>query len=215
MMHKIREKIIQHGCMMLDSGLIVGTWGNISARIPETNCIAITPSGRNYRNLQTEDIPILDLLGNSIEGACKPSSENALHLAIYNQRPDVQAIIHTHSTYATACAVAHVAIPPIVEDLIQLVGGGVDIADYAICGSNELANNAVAALGEKNAVLLANHGVVGCGISLHEAKIACELVEKTAKIFILANQLSGEVNVLDDKDIKTMHDFYLKQYRQK
>lgn len=111
-------------------------------------------------------------------------------MEIYSAHPDIQAIIHTHSIYATACAVAYQAIQPIVEDLVQLVGGGVAVAEYAICGSDQLAKNAVEALGENNAVLLANHGVVGCGINLHEARIVCEVVEKSAQIFICANQFT-------------------------
>lgn len=212
---QIKAEIIKYGCMLLDSGLIVGTWGNLSARIPGTDYVAITPSGRNYRTLSLEDIVILNVFGEVIEGELKPSSESALHLEIYKARPDIQSVIHTHSIYATACAVAKQAIPPIVEDLVQLVGGGVAVAEYAICGSDQLAQNAVKALGENNAVLLANHGVVGCGTNLHEAKVACEVVEKSAQIFICANQFTGGAQQINDKDVEIMHDFYLKYYRQR
>lgn len=211
----IKSEIIKYGCMLLDSGLIVGTWGNLSTRVPNTDYVAITPSGRNYRTLSIEDIVVLNLSGNVIEGKLKPSSESAMHLEIYNARSDIQSVIHTHSIYATACAVAKQEIPPIVEDLVQLVGGGVAVAEYAICGSDQLAKNAVKALGENNAVLLANHGVVGCGTNLHEAKVACEVVEKSAQIFICANQLTGGAQRINDKDVEIMHDFYLKNYRQR
>jgi ribulose-5-phosphate 4-epimerase/fuculose-1-phosphate aldolase len=212
---QIKAEIIKYGCMLLDSRLIVGTWGNLSARIPNTDYIAITPSGKDYRTLTLEDIAVLSLSGKFIEGNFKPSSESALHLEIYNARSDIQAIVHTHSIYATACAVANQAIPPIVEDLVQLVGGGVAVAEYAICGSDQLAKNAVKALSENNAVLLANHGVVGCGTNLHEAKVACEVVEKSAQIFICANQFTGGAQRINEKDVEIMHDFYLKYYRQR
>ena len=211
---KTRKSIIEFGCMLLDNGLIVGTWGNLSARVDGTDYIAITPSGRNYRSLESEDIVVVDLEGTIISGDLKPSSEMALHLAIYKSRPDINAVIHTHSVIASACAVARQAIPPIVEDVVQLVGGTVKVAEYALNGSNQLAQNAVTALGENNAVLLANHGVVGCGTNLNEAKVACELVEKAAQIYIYANQLPGGAKVLADDDVAVMHDYYLKYYRQ-
>jgi L-fuculose-phosphate aldolase len=213
--NQIKTEIIKYGCMLLDSKLIVGTWGNLSARIPNTDYVAITPSGKDYRTLSLEDIAVLNLSGKFIEGNFKPSSESALHLEIYSARPNIQAIIHTHSIYATACAVAYQAIPPIVEDLVQLVGGGVAVAEYAICGSDQLAKNAVEALGENNAVLLANHGVVGCGTNLHEAKVACEVVEKSAQIFICANQFTCGAQKINDDDVEIMHDFYLNHYRQR
>jgi len=208
----IRSEIIRYGCDLLDHGLIVGTWGNLSARIPNTCWIAITPSGRNYRTLSPEDVVIVDMDGKLVEGNLKPSSELALHLAIYRARADISAVIHTHSIFASACAVARQAIPAIVEDLVQVVGGSVDVAEYALMGTGELAENTVRALGKKNAVLLANHGVVGCGSNLNEAMTACQLVEKTAQIYIYANQIGG-AKVLSDKDVTIMHKGYMEHYR--
>lgn len=210
--NNFRLQVIKAGHELLKKGLVAGTWGNISSRIPESNLIAVTPSGCNYLNLSEKDIVIVDLEGNVIDGTLKPTSELLLHLTIYNARKDVQAIVHTHSVFASALAVAHKSIPPIIEDLVQLAGGSVDVAQYALPGTNELAQNAVKALGTKNAVLMANHGAVGCGQSLREAMTACELVEKSAQIYIYANQIGG-ANVLSDNDIKIMHDFYKEHYR--
>jgi len=211
---KIKTEILAVGCAMLEKGLVAGTWGNISARIPGTALIAVTPSGKGYREITATDIVVVDGSGIIIEGSFKPSSELPLHLAIYNARPDIQAIVHTHSIFASACAVAHKAIPPIIEDLVQLVGGSVDVATYALPGTDILAQNVVATLGKKNAVLMANHGVVGCGQSLAEGMIACELVEKAAQIFIYANQIGG-AQVLNNEDIEVMHNFYIECYRQR
>ncbi len=211
---QIKNQILKIGCDMLDKGLIAGTWGNISARIPGTEFIAVTPSGRGYRDLRASDIVVVDVRGAVVEGELKPSSELPLHLAIYQGRCDVQAIIHTHSIFASACAVAHKSIPPIIEDLVQLVGGGVDVAAYALPGTEGLAQNAVAALGNKNAALMANHGMIGCGQSLDEAMMACELVEKAAQIFIYANQIGG-AQVLGAEDIDVMHKFYVEYYRKR
>ena len=125
-----------------------------------------------------------------------------------------RSVLSSLAIFASACAVARHEIPPIVEDVVQLVGGTVKVAEYALNGSIKLAQNAVTALGENNAVLLANHGVVGCGTNLNEAKVACELVEKAAQIYIYANQLPGGAKVLADDDVAIMHDYYLKYYRQ-
>ena len=209
---EIRAKILKTGCALLDKGRGASTWGNISARIPHTDLLAITPSGRNYRSLVKDDLVIINKEGKTVEGHLPPSSELPLHLAVYQARSDIQAIVHTHSVFASSCAVAHKNIPPIIEDLVQLIGGGVDVAEYALPGTSALAGNAVKALGEKNAALLANHGVLGCGGSLTEAMTACELVEKAAQIYIYAAQL-GTVNLLSGKDIDVMHQFYLEHYR--
>lgn len=212
--NEIRKELIKTGHLLLDKGLVAGTWGNISVRIPDTSHILITPSGRNYRTLTCEDLAMVDANGNLLSGKYKPSSELPLHLAIYEARTDIKSIVHTHSIFASALAVARRSIPPIIEDLIQLAGGSIDVADYALPGTPELAQNTVYALGEKNAALMANHGVVGCGQSLTEAMTACELVEKSAQIYLYANQLGG-AHVLSEKDVTVMHEFYVKQYRQR
>lgn len=210
----IRLRVIEAGIKLLDKGLVAGTWGNISARIAGTNLMVVTPSGRNYRELTESDIVVTDGEGNIVEGKLKPSSELPMHLAIYQARPDVSAIIHTHSVFASSCAVARRPIPPIIEDLVQLAGGSIEVADYALPGTNKLAQNVVHSLGGKGAVLLANHGVVCCGKNLNEAMLGCELVEKAAQIYIYATQIGGAV-ALSDEDVKTMHDFYLDHYRRR
>ena len=209
--NQLRADIVAAGVELLKKGLVAGTWGNISARCSQTGLVAITPSGRSYTTLTPDDIIILDKCGNIHEGRWTPSTELPLHLAVYKARPDVQAVVHTHSIFASACAVARKAIPPILEELVQVVGGAVEVAAYAAPGTECLAQNAVAALGRKNAVLLANHGDIGCGQSLREAMLACELVEKAAQIYIYANQLGGAA-ILSEADVADMHEFYRAHY---
>lgn len=209
----IKSQIIRTGSSLLAKKLVTGTWGNISSRVPNSDYIAITPSGRNYLTLVPNDIVLVDERGTVIEGNLKPSSEMEVHLSIYRVRKDVNAVIHTHSVFASACAVAGKPIPPIIEDLVQNVGGSVDLAQYALPGTKKLAHQVLAALGSKNAALMANHGVVCCGHSLDECMLASELVEKAAQIYIYANTL-GNVQVLSPDDIDVMHKFYLTDYRQ-
>ena len=209
---ELKQSVVLYGKKMAERGLVAGTWGNISVRNDAGNRIVITPSGRPYSELTPEDIVVVDADGNLLEGR-RPSSELPLHLAIYASRTDVRAIVHTHSLFATACAVAGVAIPPCLEELVQVVGGSVDVARYALPGTTELAQHAVEALGDKTAALLSNHGAIACGPSLKEALLIAELVEKAAHIHAIAGQLGGGRR-LSDEDVQLMRRSYVEKYRQ-
>lgn len=211
---EISKNIIETGIDILSASLTVGTWGNISCRVPGKDSIAITPTGMNYDALLPEDIVFLDLQGNRVSGVRKPSIEVPMHLAIYNVREDVQAIVHTHSIYATAMAVARKEIPGAIEDLVQIVGGNVRVSDYALPGTEQLGCNTVQALQGRNAVLLANHGMLGVGRDLKEALKVCQIVEKSAHIVAVA-QLIGGVTELSQDDICAMRKFYLEAYGQR
>jgi len=168
----------------------------------------------DYLTLQIEDLLVIDLEGQVVEGLRKPSTEMPLHLALYRARADIGAVVHTHSIYASTCAVTRVAIPAMVEDMVQLIGGGIDVAPYALTGTEELAEGAVQALGNKNAVLLANHGPVAVGRNLDEAVKVAFMVEKSAQIFVFARSL-GQPVPLEARDIEIMRDAYLNRYGQK
>ncbi len=210
---ELRHIVVEAGRQMSGLGLVAGTWGNISMRNSVAGPIAITPSGRPYNEISASDIVILDNEGQVIEGK-KPSSETPLHLAIYNARPDVRGIVHTHSLYATACAVAGVSIPPCLEELVQAVGGGVEVAAYALPGTTALADAVVSALSDRSAALMSNHGVVACGPTLREALLVAQLVEKAAHIHTIATQLGG-IRRLSDEDICLMRNFYREKYMQR
>jgi L-fuculose-phosphate aldolase len=211
---EIRKKVVETGIEILSTKLTVGTWGNISCRVSGEDCIAITPTGMSYDSLVPEDVVLLDLSGKTINGARKPSIEVPLHLAIYNAREDVQAIVHTHSVYATAMAVARRDIPGAIEDLVQIVGGNVRVNEYALPGTKQLGINTVKALEGRNAVLLANHGMLGVGRDLQEALKVCQIVEKSAQI-VLFSQFIGGVVELSQDDIDGMRKFYHEVYGQR
>lgn len=212
--YKERKAIVETGKEMLRSSMTVGTWGNISKRVGEKDFFAITPSGIDYNEIKPEDIVILDLDGNIVDGKKTPSIEKHLHRYLYKSRDDIKAVVHTHSIYASAMAAARKAIPGSMEDLVQIVGGSVDVADYDLPGSEDVAQNAVEALGEKDGVLLANHGVVGVSRDLPGALKICQIIEKSARITIAAESVGGVVELNDD-DIDFMRDFYLNKYGQK
>lgn len=211
---KTRKRIVEKGIEIITKNLTVGTWGNISSRVPGKNYIAITPTGMSYDTLVPEDIVVLDIEGTIISGTRKPSIEVPLHLSIYKAREDVQAIIHTHSAYASAMAVARKEIPGAIEDLVQIVGGNVRVNEYALPGTELLGLNTVKALEGRNAVLLANHGMLGVGRDLEEALKVCQVVEKSAQIILFAQLLGGAVE-LSQEDIDGMRNFYLQGYGQR
>ena len=205
-----RQQIVAAGLKMIEQKMIAGSWGNLSIKI-NTSCCAITPSGRSYDSLNTGDVIVVDMQGNKIVGTLIPSSETPLHLAVYEAIPEAQAIVHTHSIYASACAAMHKPIPALIEDLVQIIGGSVDVAEYALPGTEALAANAIKALQNKKAALLANHGVVCWGSSLNSALMTAEIVEKAAQIYCICETMGG-AKLLPESDIAVMHDFYKQHY---
>lgn len=208
-----RKEVIEIGLEMVKTNLVVGTWGNISRRIDE-NLMAITPSGMDYDSLKPEDIVIVDMEGNVVEGDRKPSIEYIMHMEIYKDRDDINGIVHTHSIYCTAFAAARMGIPACLDDLVQIVGGNVRVAKYALPGTMDLAKNVVNALEERNAVILSNHGAVAGGRDLKEALKTALVLEKSAQAAIFAETIGGVVP-LRRKEIESMRDFYLNEYGQR
>ncbi len=208
-----RKAIIAMGRQMIAAGLAVGTWGNISCRVG-ADLIAITPSGVEYTSLQEQDIVVMSLDGQVVDGNLRPSTEHPLHRQIYRDRPDVAAVVHSHSVYASAMACARKPIPAAVEDLVQIVGGDVPVADYHLPGTQALATAVSAALARRDGVLLANHGVVGVGATVAEALRVCAVIEKAAHIAIVAQAVGGVVE-LEQADIDAMRSYYKKNYGQR
>lgn len=191
-------------------GLVAGSNGNASLRLSgdqyEGN-ILITPAQRPYRQLAPLDLVVIDLEGEPVEGEFLPSSEAALHLTLYKARQDVGAIIHTHSPFASVTAVAGLEIPPIVDEMVMKIGGSVMVADYGFPSSEELAKAACETLGERNAALLRNHGLVGVGPTAWDALEVCQLVERIAQIFVYATML-GKANSLPPEIINIEQDLF-------
>ena len=197
-----RRAVLEAAQEMAALGLVVGTSGNVSMRVDansdERELMAITPSGIEYDILNTEDILVTDMNIEPAEGDGVPSSEAMLHAEIYRHRRDVGAVMHTHSAFATAVAVAGLDIPPIIDEMVLTVGGEVKVAEYAFPSSEALAANVREALGGRNAALMRNHGVVGVGADLREALKVCELVEHAARVMVYASMLGGATSLPSD-----------------
>jgi L-fuculose-phosphate aldolase len=182
-----RKAVLDAARRMSEKGFVVGTAGNVSMRLADhggKGLMAITPTSRYYDTIGVDDIAVVDFNGQLVEGEISPSVEIMLHIGVYKARKKVNAVIHSHPVLSSAFAVSGMEIPPIVEDQVTYLGGGIKVAEYAISGSEDLVKNALAALGPRNAVLLANHGAVCVGRDMREAFTNCEMLEKTAKIYI-------------------------------
>lgn len=202
--------VLEAGRKMAEKGLVVGKSGNVSLRLPSEGgreLLAITPTSKYYDLLSVDDIQVIDFEVEPIEGNLIPSVETMLHIGIYQARKNINAVIHTHSVFASAIAVAGKEIPAILDDQVTFIGGEIKLTKYALPGSQELVDNTLAALGERNAVLLPNHGAVGIGRTMRDAFNVCELLEKAAKIYFYA-LASGKVNPLPAEAVEIEKAFF-------
>jgi L-fuculose-phosphate aldolase len=181
---------------MSESGLVVGTSGNVSTRTPD-GAVLVTPSGLAYAAMEPEDVVLVDLDGTVVEGSFEPSVETPMHTGILRARPEIGGIVHTHARYSTTLACLNWEIPPIHYMLAVLSDEGrVPLARYATYGTEELARNATDALGSSHtACLLSNHGTIAVGGSVTEAYVSTELLEEMAELYYRA-RTAGEPVVL-------------------
>ncbi len=196
-MDAAKRRVAEVARKMAELGLVSGTSGNVSARLPDA-LFAITPMGRSYEGMSADDIVVVDGDLYPVEGDLIPSSESLLHVAIYEARPDVGGIVHTHAVYSSAVAVAGLGIPPIVDEMVVALGGEVRVSDYAPPASEELAERVCAALGNRDAALIRNHGAVAVGATPEAALDASILTERAAKIFVMSSIL-GRPTALPDE----------------
>ena len=203
---KLRKQIIETAIAFNTSGLSVGTSGNLSVRTPQG--YFITPTGIPYIQLKEADIVEMDLKGNIIHGDLKPSSEWQFHQGIYQAREEINAIVHIHSDYATGIACTRQDIPAFHYMVAKAGGDSIRCAEYATFGSEALSENAVKALEDRRACLLANHGMIILGEDLDSAYKLAEEVENLAKQYCISKQL-GEVVLLDDDEM----DLNLKKFK--
>lgn len=216
MMENWKRSVIDAGIRMLDEGITVGTWGNVTLRDPETNYVYLSPSGMPYRTLTENGIVVVRLDGSRVEGERKPTIETEMHLAIYRARPACNAVIHTHPIYSTAFSAMGEEIPLLLDEAAQVLGDTVRTADYALPGSMELAENCVKALGEKSmACLLKSHGAVCLGENLEQAFGNSTVLEATAQVYSIIRAMGGTFEPISPENIAAMQDFVKHRYGQR
>ena len=201
-LEKEREQVIEYSLKLLSEGLTNGTAGNVSIFNREKELVAISPTGVNYSELTPEMISTVDLDGKLIEGL-KPSSELEMHMILYRNREDVNAVIHTHPVYTTVLACLRQDLPAI-DYMIAVTGATkVKCAEYASYGTKELAENAYKAMGSSLAVILANHGLTTAGKDIANALNITVQVEYISNLYIKAKNI-GEPIVLPDNEMNSM-----------
>jgi L-fuculose-phosphate aldolase len=206
----LKRVVIESGIKLLNEGLVSRTWGNVSLRVDE-NHMLITPSGRTYTDLTVDDIVLVNYHTSKYDGSIKPSSEKELHCEIYRTRKEINAVIHTHQMNASTVAATHREVPPILDDMAQIIGPSVRCADYALPSTKRIVTKTVKALRGRMAALMANHGAVCVGRDIDEAFVVCQVLEKACKAFIEAEFLGGAkgINIFE---AHLMHQFYLRKY---
>ena len=202
LMEKERLLLIEYGKKLVKAGLTKGTGGNLSIFDRKNGHVAITPSGIDFFEIQPEDIVIIDVDGNVIEGNRTPSSEWAMHVMPYKYRDDIDAVIHAHTMYATVMACLRQELPA-THYMIAVAGENVRVAEYATYGSPELAKNAFEAMKDRKAVILANHGILAGANDLLNAFNIIEEVEYCAEVYTKAKAI-GEPVVLPHEEMTLM-----------
>jgi L-fuculose-phosphate aldolase len=194
-----REAIVKFGRKLITSSLTTGSGGNLSVCNRAEALVAIKPSGVDYFDLEPDDVVVLTLDGEVLEGRLKPSSEAQFHLGLMRGRADVNAVVHTHSPYATTLACLNWELPA-VHYLVGFSGNKVPLAPYATFGTQELADNLLRAIGDYNACLLANHGLVTVGGDLAAAFAAAEEIELVARLYYQSRCI-GDPVILPDAEM--------------
>ncbi len=212
--NELKQVIVNTGRTMIRQGMTVGTWGNVSTRDSETGLIYISPSGMDYEAIQLEDVVVLNPELEVVDGFRIPSVEREMHVGVYKARPDVNAIVHTHPLYSTVLGANRMELPGISEDFVQIVADKIICCEYALPGTPTLAKNVAQALGERNAVLLPNHGTLCAGENMKQALIVSQVVEKTAHIYIMAKSI-GLPQLISQENIKEMQFFARNVYGQR
>ncbi len=213
MLESLRETLWRLHLELPKNDLVKWTGGNISVRDPESGHVLIKPSGVLYEDLRPEQMILLNLEGDVIEGTLKPSSDTASHLYIYRHRPDVNGIVHTHSPYATAFAAIGKPIPVYLTAIADEFGGPIPCGGFALIGGEEIGQVVIESIGSSPAVLLKNHGVFTVGPTVKAAVKAAVMVEDVARAVWLALQI-GQPDEIPAEAVAKLHYRYTNIYGQ-
>lgn len=211
----VRADVAKLHEMLVRYNLVIWTGGNISGRVPGADLFVIKPSGVEYDDLTAENMILCDLDGAVVEGEHSPSSDTAAHAYIYRTMPEVNGVVHTHSTYATAWAARGEAIPCVITGQADEFGGEIPVGPFAIIGDDSIGRGVVATLtGHRSrAVLMQNHGVFTIGSSPRDAVKAAVMAEDVARTVHIAKQL-GELIPIPQAAIDALFDRYQNVYGQ-
>jgi L-ribulose-5-phosphate 4-epimerase len=182
-----KNLIVETARQLTKKGYLMATGGNLSVRISGQSGLAITPSNYDYMKMLSEDICVLDFELNVLEGQLKPSVESGMHAAIYQARPDVNAVVHTHQVYASALTLIRMPIPALFDEQTRFLGRSVNIIPYAPSGTGMLANTISRHVRDhNNAYMMQNHGALVFGHDMERAVHNVEILEKCSLAYLIA-----------------------------
>ena len=193
----LRKDVVNGARSVFQKGLVDVGEGNVSARIPKEEHLFITPTLNQYQTMTVDDVVHLRFDGTQINHGKQASTEYRLHVAVYEAHTKARCVIHTHSPYATMFSIVKKRIPVVMEAMVLFLGGAINVSKFAPAHTDYIGRNVVDALGGKNAVIMANHGVLVCGRTMEQAVRTADLVEKMAKIYWGASQIK-EPKVISD-----------------
>lgn len=203
------ETLKKIGQTLYERGLVNAAEGNISLRAGD-GTVYISARGSRLGALRPEDVAHITTGGQAVEPGPEPTSEYLLHTLVYESSPELRVVLHTHSAHATAVAVNRENVPPLIDEMTILLGGGIDVAPYAPPGTPELARGAAEGLRERKGVLLANHGAVVGGTDPADALKLAELVEQACRVFLLAKG-GGAVHAIPPEAFERQREIYQKK----
>jgi len=213
MLEKLKEELVRLHLELPKNNLVVWTSGNVSGRDPQTGFVVIKPSGVRYEELAPGNMVVVDLDGRVVEGKHKPSSDTLAHVYVYRHRPDINGVVHTHSTFASAWAAVGKPIPAVLTAICDEFGGPIPVGAYARIGSDEIGREIVRSIGASPAILMKNHGVFTVGRTAEEAVKAAVMVEDVARTVFYAMQL-GQPDEIPPEEVARAHKRYAEEYGQ-
>lgn len=213
MLRELRQEVYELLLELPKNRLVTMHSGTVSGRDPASGLIVIKPTGFRYDKLKPSDLIVMDIDGKRIEGDLKPSSDTETHLYMYQHRPDVHGIVHTHSPFASIFAVLGKPIPPVMTSA-ALLGGEIPIGGYAPVGGEDIGSEIMAKIGECKAIVMQSHGVYTFAPTVWKATVYAVEVEDLAKIAHYA-MLHGDPIVLSDEQVKEYQNIYATYYGQK
>jgi L-ribulose-5-phosphate 4-epimerase len=213
MLLEMRKAIVETGLRMVKDGVAHSGQGNISVFDRESGLVAITPSAVPYEDRTPEDICLVKLDGTLVEGPWKPTSELALHLIYYQNRTDIDAVVHTHAPYSTVFGIiGEDSMPVVLNEAAMGLGGPLPVAPYARPSTQELAETTYAATTDAMGVIMAHHGLITFGPDLSQAYDSTLSAESTAKTIILARSMGAGLVTLDLKEARELRQMFLEHY---
>lgn len=213
MLEALKKEVCEQNHELPKARLVVGSGGNVSGRDRATGLVVIKPSGVKFADLTPDDLVVVDLDGNVVEGTKKPSVDTGIHLYVYRHRPDVFGITHTHSPYATSFAARGERIPAVLTPITHIIGRDVPCSAYATPGEVDTGRAIVEAAEGGMAVLVRAHGVFTMGASATEATSVAMYLEEAAMTTHLA-MLRGPVEELPPAEIERCFHWYRRNYGQ-